>query len=712
MSFVAKHPGQALVVATPGALTAPAFAGPAFPAPALSGSETLSIDFRSLFSALMRRKLWVLIPLVLATLGGGGYIMTLTPRYASMVQILVDPREIQVIRSDAPLRQQAPEASATLAENTLVILRSSNVLMKVVEREKLTEDVEFVGKPGTLPGPQTAEALRLKALTTLERRVGVRRADRSSVVEASIWTNNAEKSARITNSLAAVFLEQQQGAETDTARRAAQSVSSRLDELGEKVQKAERDVEDYKARNSLQTANGMLVGEQQLQELNSQLVLARARASEARSKYDSIRKLSLQAIERGELPDANNSGIISQLRMKFAEASRLEAEARTRLGARHPELASIVAQVRDARVLIGEELSRISRAAQGDFERAKAAEEALARSLDQLKGQSSVTGDALVRLRELERQADASRTIYAAFLKRTRELNEQEDINTINARVISPATPAQFSSGPSRALIGIGSVAVGGILGLLLALLAEQFDTTLRNRRQFQQVSGLPILSEFPVNSARRIATDGLRAPVIDAPRSPFAIGAYRVADMFAAQALSHRARSVLFLSVGAPATEVVLNVSIAAAQATWRVLMVDADGSGNGLSRHLDLAPNFGLSDVVERRADLASAILTDDRTGVRILANAGAGKPSTGASRPSPQQIEIQLLTPADGYELIFIDGGEVGRDATAYAMAAVVDDVVLVAGTGQTSSAQVRDAIDMLGPFRDRLRGLVTL
>ena len=711
MSFVAKHPGQALAVAHPGPLPAPLLPASPVAVSAPSGSETLSIDFRSVFAALMRRKLWVLIPLMLATLGGGGYILTLTPRYSSMVQILVDPREIQVIRSDAPLRQQAPEASATLAENSLVILRSSTVLMKVVERENLTDDVEFVGKPGTLPGPQTAEALKLKALTTLERRVGVRRADRSSVVEASIWTNNAEKSARITNSLAAVFLEQQQGAETDTARRAAQSVSSRLEELGQKVQKAERDVEEYKARNSLQTANGKLVGEQQLQELNSQLVLARARASEARSKYDSIRKLSLQAIERGELPDANNSGVISQLRLKYAEASRLEAEARTRLGARHPEMASIVAQVRDARALIMDELSRISRAAQGDFERARAAEDSLSRSLDQLKGQSSVTGDALVRLRELERQADASRTIYAAFLKRTRELNEQEDISTINARVISPATPAQNGSGPSRALIGIGSVAVGGILGLLLALLAEQFDTTLRNRRQFQQVSGLPVLSEFPINSARR-ASDGLRAPVIEAPRSPFAIGAYRLADLFAAQAISHRARSVLFLSVGAPATEVVLNVSIAAAQATWRVLMVDADGSGHGLSRHLELTPNWGLSDVVERRADLAAAILTDDRTGVRILANAGLGNPSTGASRPSPQQIEQRLLTPADGYELIFIDGGEVGRDATAYAMSAVVDDVVLVAGTGQTSSSQIRDAMDMLGPFRDRLRGIVTL
>lgn len=706
MSFIVKHdrPSQALAVAHPGG----AFPAPLAPAP--SGGEALSIDFRSLFQAVLRRKFWIAIPLVLFTLAGAAYISTLKPRYASSVQILVDPRELQVIRSDAPLRQQVQDSAGTLAENTIVILRSTNVLIKVVERENLGDDTEFAGKPGR--DAATPDTRKLNALRTLERRVAVRRADRSSIVEASIWTGDAEKSARLANALADIFLEQQQGAETDTARKAALSVSSRLDELGQRVQKAEREVEEYKARNNLQTANGKLVGEQQLQELNSQLVLARARASEARSKYDSIRKLSLAAIERGELPDASNSSVISQLRLKFAEASRLEAEARTRLGARHPDMNSIAAQVRDARALIMDELSRISRAAQGDFERAKAAEEALAKSLDQLRSQSSDTGDALVRLRELERQADASRTIYSAFLKRTRELNEQEDISTINARVISPATPADRPSGPSRALIGIGSVAVGGILGLLLALLAEQFDAKLRTRRQFQQASGLPVLSEFPTDSARRRSDSGLRALVVESPRSPFAIGAYRLADLFAAQALPDRARSVLFLSVSAQSTEVVLNVAIAAAQATWRVLLIDADGSGNGLSRHLDVAPAFGLADVIERRCPLGSAVLSDDRTSVRILANAGSGKPRSSSMRPSPQQIDAHLLAPADGYELIFIDGGAVGADATAYALAAVADDVVLVAGTGQTSGSQIRDALEMLGPFSDRLRGIVTV
>ena len=710
MTFVVKHDQFSRSLPVP-AMQAH------YPAPVVTrpaGTEALTIDFRSLFGALMRRKWHILVPLVLLTMGGLAMALLRVPQYTSTVQILVDPREIQVIRSDVPLRQQSPEAGQTLAENTLVVLRSRNVLSRLVDRERLFEDSEFIGtvKAGGDPAVHTEEGRRLRALLTLERRIGVRRADRSSVVEASIWTYDAKKSAKLANALAEIFIAQQKGVETDTARTAAQSVAARLDELGQRVQKAERDVEEYKARFNLQTANGKLIGEQQLQELNSQLVLARARASEARSKYDSIRKLSLAAIERGELPDANNSSVISQLRLKYAEASRLEAEARTRLGDRHPELTSITAQVRDARALIQQELARISRAAQGDFERAKAAEDALSRSLEQVRNQSSNSGDAMVRMRELERQADASRTIYNSFLKRTRELNEQEDLTTVNARVISAATPAQYPSGPGRSIIVAGSIIAGGFLGLLLALLAEQFDSALRTRKQFQQASGLPVLAEFSDPSTGRSKT-GLTPHVVDAPRSSFANNACRVADLFAAQALPDQPRTVLFLTLDrkTEATEIALNVAIAAAQATWRVLMIDADASGNGLSRHLEVAPDYGLADVVTQRCTLSNAVLADGRTGVRILPQSQPGGVAA-SLRPTPQQLDAGLIRQAQAYELVFIDGGVAGTDATAYALAAVVDDIVLVGRSGATTTAALREGLDMLAPFAERIRGVITL
>ena len=677
--------------------------------------ETMSIDFRSVFIALLRRKWWLIVPVLLAMVGGLAGALTLVPRYSAGAQVLVDPREIQLVRPDASLRSQVPEMSSSLAENALVLMRSSTLLKRVVEIENLTEDPEFVGKPGYFGKPmdESVEARKLRAFMALEKRVATRRAERSSVIEVWVSTENAVKSARLANSLAAAFLELQSGSDSETAQRATTAVSSRLEELSARVQKADSDVQDYKARNNLQTANGKLVNEQQLQELNSQLILAQTRTSDARSKYESVRKLSLAAIERGDLPDTANSAVIGQLRLKYAEASRLEADAKTKLGSKHPEMAAITAQVRDVRALISDEMTRISRTAQADFERARASEESLSRTLDQLKSQSSDTSGASVRLRELERQADASREIYSSYLKRARELGEQQGISTFNARIVSSASPPQYASGISKSMVLVGATFAGVMVGLMLALLAEQFDQTLRGRAQFQQASGLPVLAEMAGEGSRRRRLSQLTAHVVERPQSAFSLGACRVADAFAAESAPDHTRSVLFIGVSKDInlTEVVLNVSIAAAQATWRVLMVDANTSGSGISRHLDTEPAYGLADVVAQRCGLTSAILTDDRTEVRILPASARGKTNIAARRLSPQQVELQVLAPARGFELLFIDGGILGRDASALAFAAAVDDIVLVAAEGQTSKKAMREAVEFLGLVQNKLRGVVT-
>lgn len=711
MSFISRNQ----LTGAPVQLADPALG---YPAASLERrNEGLTIDFTQVFGAMLRRKWWIILPLVIGMIGGLAFALTITPRFYSMVQILVDPRDVQVVKSDTPLRAPSPDGSATMAENAMIMMRSATVQMQVVEQHKLYDDPEFIGSPGLiarLMGRVSIEPLdvrRLRAMNSLDRRLTTRRSEKSSIVEASVWSDNAQKAADIANTLAAVFLQQQTAAENDTARRATQSTQARLAELGQRVERAERDVEDYRARNNLQSSSGRLVSEQQLQEINTQLGLARARLADARAKYDAARRLTVQGIERGDIPEAVNSQLISQLRLKYAEASRLETDARQRLGERHPEMMSLSAQARDMRAQIAAELTRISRAAQSDFERAKAAEETLVRNLDQARTQSTDTSESSVRLRELERQAEASRSIYAAFLKRTRELSEQEDINPIASRLISPANPAQFSASLSRSLAVIGGTIAGGLLGLFLALLAEQFDGTLRNRRQFQELSGLPVLADFSATPRR--SADALRAPVIESPRSAAALAAFRVADAFAAKAGVDGPRSVLFVSIGeVSSTEMVLNVAIAAAQASWRVLMVDADGTGEGVSRHLEVKPGAGLLDVLQGASRLTGSILTDDRTSVRILPHTGATAGPGRRVRPSAGQIASQILTPSTGFELIFIDGGPWGGDATSYAFAGAVDDIVLVAPSAKVSSRQVRDALDSLAPFADRMAGIVTV
>jgi uncharacterized protein involved in exopolysaccharide biosynthesis len=72
--------------------------------PPPAAPQTMTIDFRGLFEALNRRKWWIIAPSVLFSAIGVLAALQITTRYTAAVQVLVDPRELQVVRPDTNLR--------------------------------------------------------------------------------------------------------------------------------------------------------------------------------------------------------------------------------------------------------------------------------------------------------------------------------------------------------------------------------------------------------------------------------------------------------------------------------------------------------------------------------------------------------------------------------------------------------------------------------
>src|SRR5579871_5312219 len=113
--------------------------------------------------------------------------------------------------------------------------------------------------------------------------------------------------------------------------------------------------------------------------------------------------------------------------------------------------------------MVREEIDRYVESAKDDFTCTRDYEASLSPSLDAKKRQSVQLSHASVRLRELERDVEASRDVYQTFLKRSRETEEQESLNTSNARIIGEATvPQRRSFPPAMSLLAaIGFVLCG-----------------------------------------------------------------------------------------------------------------------------------------------------------------------------------------------------------------------------------------------------------
>ena len=79
-------------------------------------------------------------------------------------------------------------------------------------------------------------------------------------------------------------------------------MQGRIEELNQKQALAERAVVDFKKQNNMVMADGRLVNEQQIAELNSQLIVAHRQTSEAKARLGEIaeewRALARRAAEQ------------------------------------------------------------------------------------------------------------------------------------------------------------------------------------------------------------------------------------------------------------------------------------------------------------------------------------------------------------------------------------------------------------------------------
>jgi uncharacterized protein involved in exopolysaccharide biosynthesis/Mrp family chromosome partitioning ATPase len=673
-------------------------------------------------AVLWRRKAWIIGTTIVALLATLLFVLVVPPKFVAVTQILLDPSDLRVVDNSVTPASQASDANVAQIESQVRVLTSDTVLRRMIASEGLDRDPEFVG--GQLSFYRSVvrsvravfgfefarhdEDPTLVVLRELRKRIYARRAERTYVVDLSIEAGDPDKAARLANAIALAYLEEQTAARSEAARRASGSLTGRLAELQDRVRRAEERAEHFKTQNNIVGASGQLVNEQQLSEISNQLIQARARTGDAKSRYDQIERLRRSGAEPGAIAEAVQSATVAALRTQYAEIVRREAELTAKLGARHPSVTEIHAQARDLRRLINEEIARIGQAAYNDLERARASEAALAASLEAIKRESTATNEALVRLRELQREVDASRAVYEAFLVRARETGEQQRLDTTNVRVISKAEPPQYRSSPPRNLVLIIAALFLGVgAGTGLAFFRERTDDRIYSPVGLESMSGLPVLAVLPdLNvSRRRWEERGPAAvPAEGAPRFAPELRALR--DVFGPHGAKSGA-SVLLLSAGDAAgkTTVALSMAFAAAAAGQKVLLVDGDTADRTLSQAVAGRCGVGLADVLDGRLPLQDAMIRDPQTGLHVLpVVAPKGKPA----RPIEAADIRRLLAQAKAFDVVLFDGPADPRAATVRSLADAADHIVITATGGATRAKDVSTVMSVLESHAGKVRG----
>lgn len=451
------------------------------------------IDPMQVVRGVRKSKLLIVTTTLLGAALGVTIALSTPKKYEATTELIVDPRDLKLTDRDLTQSVVASDATLAIVENQVRVLTSGTVLNKVVDKLNLVNDPEFNGQGGgglsimslirsvlsRNDGPGGVDDSRRRALAVgnLAESLSVERGGKTFVITVSATTQNGEKSALIANTMTDVFLQTFGQIQSDTAGRATDELTARLDELRKGVEAAERKVEDFRATHDLVDAQGHLISDDEMLKLNEQLSVARARTLELNARAASARSVDVNSVLTGTLPEEINSNSMSDLRSQYASLKQEADRAAIRFGPRHPELQALNAQLAGARDRIASELRRIGSSLQVDLKRAVQLEQDLASRLAQLKVRSGDVNSDLVSMRELEREATAKRSVYEQYLLRAKETGEQKDINTANINVISKAFAPLEPNGPSRVVVALASLLLGFASGIGLGAMRGAYES-------------------------------------------------------------------------------------------------------------------------------------------------------------------------------------------------------------------------------------------
>ena len=723
--------------------------------PSFSDGEArgYSVDLRELVQILSRRR-WIVILSTLALLVvAAAFLLIVTPRYTATATVLIDPHRSSVVDNNS----NQPAAANSAADDSVInsqvsLIQSVAVLQRVVSQLNLARDPEFgphsnifspirrlfTAPKALAPGQTEEDVAKAAALDfLLRKRLKVARDTTTFVINVDVSSEDPEKAAKIANAIVDSYFSEQVRSRYDTQKIAASWFNKQIEDLKSQVLASDKAVEEFKAAHSLTIAQGSTLNDQQLGDLNNKLIESHVQTAEARAKFEQVQNIVKTKADPGTLAQALSSDVIARLRTQYADVAKNLADVSSKFGSQHPLVVNARAQLRETQKLIDEEVRRILDSTRQALQVAQSREDALQKSLDNLTHVSNTLGNDQVRLRELQREADANRTLYASFLARYKETSAQESVELPDSRVVSKADIPISPSFPKTTLI-LALALFGGVgIGSVLAFAADHFDRRVKSLRQAEEITGVPTLAAVPMIGPRELAgrairgrqalstydpnamgmlAPALRPPlmryVLEEPTSLFAesVRAVRLAIQRASRTAPVKTVMVSSSVDGEGKTTLAVNLALSLASLGMRTVLVEGDLRNPEMSRSLCPRARIGAIEVATNRAGFDKALLVDRATGLAVLPSPSSQRTLANNEFVFSEAMSNILDRLRQHFDYVIIDLPPLIPLVDARALAEIVDRVVLTIRWDSTPQDVVAQAFGTLALAYDRVLGTV--
>ncbi len=651
------------------------------------------LAIRDLFYILLKRK-WIPMGCLVAFVAIAAVAsFKATPMYKATAQIEIEKEDVKLLSF-----QEVVQVDTTNIDYY-------NTQYKILKSRSLAEQV--AAKLAKNGNPQGANLTR-DAVLRMTKIEPVRNSRLVDVIAESPFPDQA---ARVANTLAEAYIQQDLNKKIESIRIAAEKLQEELTKAKTKVDDSEKEFTSYKEQNNIVSLNEKqnLVFEE-LSKLNEAAATARTERLGKEARYNQLKEMTLEPLRHEE--EVTNNALVKSLREKELTALQNLDSLAKRYGKKHPNMIAATSELAQLQEAINAQIMKVVEEAKNSLDAAKTQEEQLVQAVEGKKQEVLEFTRRVNRYESLARGVETNKKIYDEILNRSRETDISERTEKSNVRIVDRADVPNTPFKPRTKLNLILAVVAGLIVGCGGAFFVEHLNDKVESPEDIEGFLAKPFLGAVPLIAGR----DGYqeveeRARIAELRPESTTAEAYKtlLAGIHYSPA-ANGIKTILVTSAGPSEgkTTTLTNLGISAARNGKRVLLVDSDLRRPTLHRIFALRKDAGFTDYLIGEASLDHVLQETGIPNLSVIAR-GTSTPNPSGLISSDRMKDFTNLV-KDKFDLVFFDSPPCTVVSDPLIIGTLVDAVVTVSQSGKFSRRMIGRGLDLLDGVKANVLGVV--
>jgi polysaccharide biosynthesis transport protein len=432
---------------------------------------------------VLRKHRWLIIGVFLLT------VVTVSvwtsqqiPIFRAAATILIDPEAPKFVsfQEVTPMGASAPW-DPNYYPTQYEIIRSRPVLEMAVQALRQKQ------RP-----PEVASQLLASSVAVEPRR-------NTRLVMIAVEHPEPALAAEFANTVAAAYAQYNLQLKMTGASEALSWLTEEAGRLRAKVQESAVALQNYRVKAGiLGLEEQRKITAQKIMDQNKAYLEAQAQRLAIEARLQQLAEATKQSGRDQVMLTGSATAFMEKLRSEIADLEVERSKLLKVYKGKHPEILKVEARIDQTRQALDGEIQTILRGVQNEHRLAKAREDTLLATVNQMRREGQELNEKEIQYLALQRESETSQQLYDTVAKRLKETGVTGGLETNNIRLVEAATAPTAPVRP-RTIWNIAVSVVAGLgLGIALAFAIEFFDKTLRTPDDVEQHLGLPVIAIIP----------------------------------------------------------------------------------------------------------------------------------------------------------------------------------------------------------------------